>query len=371
MNIFKVSEDGSIVPPVLVYSTSKTGGNTIQASLNSLKINNGFTHFLGWDRIAKASSRGREHLVVVKSAEIMSTIDCLRGKVRMKVITSVRDPIAKDISVAFHGGFHSSDKMRTQVEGLALDESVSVINEMLLKRLRGFDEAENAFCVWFDRYLKPVFDFDIYSHEFDKEKGYQIYHAKDADILCLKLEKLKDCHKEAFEEFLGIKEFPLVNDNFSSARYYGELYKKTVHNLTVPEDVLDGIYACRTAMHFYSKKEIDGFKEKWSVRKRQSQGFSETLPDEIKQVEQFNTMGEQYFANGDHANALRQFSMSLKLNPIDKRSVVNCVRTLVYLGDIETAVKICSDYISAVPADFDVMEILSVLENAKKNLIST
>ncbi len=371
MNIFKVSEDGGIVPPVMILSMAKAGGNTTRVSLDSLNVSNRFTHCIGWDKIAYASSLGREHLAVMKSAEIMSLIDCFRGKARLKVVTSVRDPIAKDISVTFHGGFHSSDKIRTQVEGLTLDESSSLIHKILLERLRGFDEAKNAFCVWFDRYLKPVFDFDIYSHEFDKEKGYQIYHSKDADILCHKLEKLKDCHKEAFEEFLGIKDFPLVNDNSSSARYYGELYKKTVHNLTVPDDVLDRIYACRTVRHFYSEKEVEGFKEKWSGRKRQSQGFSETCLDEIKQIEQFNIMGEQYFANGDHVNALRQFSMSLKLNPIDKKSVLNCTRTLVYLGDIETAVKICSDYISVVPADFDVMEILSVLANAKKNLIST
>ncbi len=371
MNAFNVSADGNIIPPVMIISMPKAGGNTTRVSLDSLNISNRFTHCIGWDKIAYASSLGREHMAVMKSSEIMSLIDCFRGKTRLKVVTSFRDPIAKDVSAEFHGGFHSSDKMRRQVEGLSLDESIPVIHEMLLKRLRGFNEAVNCFCTWFDKCLKPVFDFDIYSHEFDKEKGYQIYHTKDADILCHKLEKFKDCHKEAFEEFLGIKDFPLVNDNSSSTRNYGELYKKTLHSLTVPEDVLDRIYAWRTVRHFYSEKEIEGFKEKWSGRKRQSQGFSAMGFDEIKQVEQFNVIGEQYFANGDHVNALRQFNMSLKLNPIDKKSVLNSVRSLVHLGDIETAVKICSDYISAVPADFDVMEMLSVLENAKKNLVST
>ena len=82
-------------------------------------------------------------------------------------------------------------------------------------------------------------------------------------------------------------------------------------------------------------------------------------------------IGSKYFTNGDYVNALEQFNMSLKLNPIDKKNVLNCTKTLVRLGDIETAVKICSDYISAVPADFDVMEVLSVLERAKRSVVST
>jgi hypothetical protein len=284
------------------------------------------------------------------------------------VITSFREPIAHKISSIFHHGFKDHGVFSTHFTGLSFDESIPMMHGMLISRLENFNEANTLLCNWFTNIFKPVFDFDIYSQEFDKEKGYEIYHAKDFDILCFKLEKLGERHKEAFEEFLGVKDFSLVNKNVSSEKHFGPFYKKTRESIKIPEDILEAAYASDIVRHFYSEKELDGFKEKWSGRERQNRDPREV--ERRRQVEQFNFSGEQSFAAGDNVNALQQFGMALKLNPLDKTSVINCTRTLARLGDFDNAIKICADYLSVISVDKDVMDNLTVFCREKKELAS-
>lgn len=132
--------------------------------------------------------------------------------------------------------------------------------------IHDFDESSDYMCNWFDREIKAVFDFDIYSVELDKCNGYQIFRADLADILLIRIESLKQCHKQAFNELLGAKNFQLVNANVGEEKPYRMGYKKILSNISFPMHDLNKIYSSRYARHFYTANEIKDLKDKWSAK---------------------------------------------------------------------------------------------------------
>ena len=101
----------------------------------------------------------------------------------------------------------------------------SEIYHCLVERFNNFDERTDYVCNWFDKEINVVFGIDIFKKQFDKSAGYQIVKSETADILLLKLEKLSDCHKIAFKEFLNFNHFGLVNANLSKQKPYKNLYQ--------------------------------------------------------------------------------------------------------------------------------------------------
>jgi hypothetical protein len=54
---------------------------------------------------------------------------------------------------------------------------------------------------WFDNEPKTVFGIDVFSSSFLLDKGHKIYNGNNSDMLLIKLEKLDECAKEAFNVF--------------------------------------------------------------------------------------------------------------------------------------------------------------------------
>jgi hypothetical protein len=119
---------------------------------------------------------------------------------------------------------------------------------------------------WFDEEMKSVFDIDVYSSDFPKNKGYKIYKNRQVSLLVLKLEKMSECSARAFEEFLNIKNFKLVNANIAKTKRYAGIYKQFKESIEFPLSYIDKMYNSKFAQHFYTKEELDMFKKKWNVK---------------------------------------------------------------------------------------------------------
>lgn len=126
------------------------------------------------------------------------------------------------------------------------------------------DFAYKRYAGWFDSQLKAVFDIDVFSSEFPKEKGYHIYRGERADLLLIRLENLNDCYRETFKEFLGIQDFRLINVNRAQDKAYYPVYRDFIENADLPADFVDKMLASEYARHFYSPEEIAGFRAKWT-----------------------------------------------------------------------------------------------------------
>ncbi|KPA09281.1 family 2 glycosyl transferase [Candidatus Magnetomorum sp. HK-1] len=253
--------------PIIIYQMGKVGSSTIKRSLNHAYVPNKieYVHFLSWSSIKsieknylKQNKQIPSH--ILQGKRLRQKIDQSLGHVRFKVISLVRDPVARDISDVFQ----NIERDIPHVLNLNKQQATEEVLKHILNILNQFDEKIDYACNWFDKEIKDVFEFDIFSNEFDKNQGYQIYSTKYSDILILRLENLSACHKKAFKEFLGIPNFTLLHDNTGKNKWYSEIYDQILKEIDISDYVLDKIYHSRYASHFYTKKECIDFKKKWN-----------------------------------------------------------------------------------------------------------
>jgi Putative capsular polysaccharide synthesis protein. len=131
--------------------------------------------------------------------------------------------------------------------------------------LKNINAAHNYPESWFMTEFYPFTGFDIFSQAFDTEKGYTIYQHGRFDILCLQLEKLNYCYKEAFKIFMDVDLSELVTRNSSDNRSQEakQRYKEVVDTLKVDESILNRLCESRYMKHFYSDMYRKEFVLKW------------------------------------------------------------------------------------------------------------
>ena len=244
--------------PLWIYQMGKVGSSTIKRSLNAISHHYAtfFVHDLTQaviDDMEQAyqkswsASYNPQHLW--QSQYIRKQIDQQKWVGRCKVISLVRDPVARNISSFFNNIY-----LHYNLDTLNVDEA--------LKRfLDDFDH--DTPLVWFDRELKTVCGLDVFESAFPKEQGYQIYHEEKVDVLVLRLESLSMCVKEAFKDFLGIDGIQLENANIGKNKNYSSLYRKFLDSVSLPSSYLDVMYNSDFSRHFYTEKEIETFRLKW------------------------------------------------------------------------------------------------------------
>lgn len=257
--------------PVIVYQMGKVGSttvcNSLQKALKNVEVYQ--VHTLTRDGIKRAenmyknnSHRNRniyEHLL--ESQYLRKQLDKgLERKNKWKVVTLVRDPIAKIISSFFQAlESRLGYDYKTKSEILKVEDIVEELIERFFKKINGYEKI----LTWFDRELEPVFGIDVYSREFPKSKGYKIYETEYVDLLVVRLENFNECLRDAFKEFLDLNEFNLVAENVGSKKSYRDIYQAFLDSIVLPENYIDKMYNSKYVHHFYNQEEIEVFKTKW------------------------------------------------------------------------------------------------------------
>jgi len=255
---------------VIVYQMGKVGSKTVVKSLRTLKyISVYHVHSLTQDGTVKAENLYKNNFQQLKridnhvlwSQYLRKQLDKgLEGKEKWKVVTLVRDPIAKNISSFFQNfGSFIGYEYKTKIEHMKIE---NIVEELIQLFLEKFDSHEQPL-TWFDRELKPVLGIDVFSSEFPKSKGYKIYKAEYTDLLLIRLENLNECASDAFNKFLDINEFTLAESNIGDNKAYRSIYRKFLKSIVLPDSYIDKMYTSKYVRHFYSEEEIEAFKAKW------------------------------------------------------------------------------------------------------------
>ena len=286
-------------PPVLIYQMGKVGSESIQASFDALGLPNIHAHFLSWQSLNDVENyylkRPQEKIPehVHRSKKLRAIIDETRGRIRWKVITLVREPVARTISAIFQNLTSSMPHINSLDES---DASKQIL-AYALEQFDNFNEKSDYICTWFDKEIKDVFNFDVYALEFSKKNGYQIFEAGNADILLIKLEKLAECHQRAFQDFLDIQRFPLIQANVGDQKPYRRLYKNVLDSISIPQLSLERVYSSRYTQHFYAREEIQHFRRRWSSQPADgrsagsNEGVSKISPTGLSPVKNMNQNG--------------------------------------------------------------------------------
>ena len=208
-------------PLALVYTMHKVGSSTVMNALRSI----GYVPGRGYP----------------ENLHDLNPLDQWK-----KVITLVRDPIARNISYFFETHHLPADKRW--------------LAETFL------EEADHQHPLrWFDEWLEPHFGIDVMKPVFSRKKGWQVYNEY---LLLIRTENIMDGLQDAFTELFQLPEGTSVSVEHRAetalTRPYAKAYQSFLDNVKIPEYLLEEIYGSKFMEHFYYKKEIAEFRKRWS-----------------------------------------------------------------------------------------------------------
>jgi hypothetical protein len=232
--------------PILVYQMGRVASTSIARSLRAGGARRVFRcHTLNPAHVSslRFSRRFPAQLLYGRFAHVRDR--------RLKVISPVRDPMARNISTFFktlhryvpHGDLKSVEELR----------------QIFIEH---FDHDEPE--VWFDREIKEVLGVDVYAHPFDSDVGHTAIVTDDLDLLVFKVELPEKEIEHLLEDFLRMDRVDLVKANQSKHESYADLYRQLMRAPALPEALVSATYASRYAHTFYSATERSEARLRWT-----------------------------------------------------------------------------------------------------------
>jgi len=265
--------------PLLIYQMGKVGSSSVTASLRAANVDRRIyhVHFLTPSLVDDYERRRRDYLGSSREGRLKHIWQYqhinqqLRHSVngnKWKIITLVRDPVARNLSTFFEN-IESVSIEQDQVwhlKSYEYDFEMTIKKDNLNALIERFFETDlhDVPIEYFDHEFKDYLGIDLFATEFPTETGYKIYQEKRADVLLMRLESLNECFTDAIQGFLGYDNLQLVNTNVGNQKDYADLYRAFKDIIQLPESYLDKLYSSKFAQHFYNSTELAQFKEKWS-----------------------------------------------------------------------------------------------------------
>jgi hypothetical protein len=176
---------------------------------------------------------------------------------RLKIITLVRDPVARNLSMYFQDlHFWQSYYFSEVRPGLRNKNDIDTLLDCYRET---FDQQYPL--VWFDNEFRRITGVNVYDHPFDSSAGYTRIEEDGKSILIVQTEKLSE-RWDVIEEFCGRK-LELRRDNHADEKWYRDLYARFVDRFSLTTNELDEIYSSEFASFFFSKAERGKFRERW------------------------------------------------------------------------------------------------------------
>ena len=265
--------------PILILQMGKVGSKSVQAGLEARVFDRPIyhPHFLSRERTAQTEKarkkffRTERHGYLTRqwlNHFLLRTFAAHKENHTWKLITLTREPVGRNISAFFEnlhvvphgtgGKFEiSSDYYQIDPTMVSVDDT-SKLAELFFERAR-----HDSPLRFFDREIKNIFGIDVIDTGFPIEKGYEIYSTGRVELLVLRLEDLTKCAGAAFDKFLGINDFQLINQNIGAKKVYAPLYSAFKKDVVVDETYADRLFKSDYMRTFYSEEEIRSARVTW------------------------------------------------------------------------------------------------------------
>lgn len=245
--------------PVLIQTYGKVGSTAIHAAIGRLSGFGSFqTHFITKEGVDEARGIHHDHQ---RDPIHLKVGDRLREELEshpdkpIKVITIVRDPVARAVSNLFENPNLLPEEV--VLKQLPLEEVVVLAAEQVTESMAYTEK-------WFNRELNGLLGFDLFEHPFDKEVGFSIFESGRYQLLAGKLELLAKNGEASLGKFLELgHDLPIERRRSRSATGEASLYDQVRDELVLPSEVLDQVYGSRVCRYFYTDEEIAKFRKNW------------------------------------------------------------------------------------------------------------
>lgn len=180
----------------------------------------------------------------------------VKNRKKAKFITLVREPIGRNISAFFQNFYIYT--------GVEYDKAKFSIDEIIKLFLNNYDHTNPFF--WVDEEIKETLNIDVYKYAFPQEKGYQLIKKKNFELLIIKIEIDDSIIEEVVKNFLNLDDdFKLIRSNVGNKKNYSEMYQKFKQIVNLPESYIEKMLNSKYTKHFYSDREIESLKSKWTA----------------------------------------------------------------------------------------------------------
>jgi len=247
---------------VLLHQMGKVGSSSVRDTLRSMDGVHVFqTHWCNERNLAhragivhedrRISNRygDRDHFGAMLHHRIIEP----RGA--SKVITMVRDPIARNVSSYFQ---HLDEiwGVRRAHERIELDEL-----------LRGFHEVfeHDEPLTWFDTEVRDLFGVDVFAIPFDRERRWSLLESDSWSVLVMRADLPDDGKQQAMSSLLGCEIPVLSRSNVGEDKGYASVYTAFKKRLELPAAYLDRFYDAPVTRHFFTDEEIDRLRRRWTA----------------------------------------------------------------------------------------------------------
>ncbi len=267
-------------PPLLIYQMGKVGSKTVTHSLYKAKIGRHIyhVHFLTPELVTKYENKRKKYLGTINEGSLKHIwqYQYLQKKLakntkgeKWKVVTLVRDPVARNLATFFENIEVLTSELDTQwrLKSSEYDFEITIDKNNFQPLIDIFFEKcrHDTPLIYFDREFKPHFEIDVFDTPFPVANGYEIYKNDKVDILLIRLEDLNNCAEKAINKLLSIDNIKIIQQNIGDQKDYAELYAKFKGTIRLPDSYLDKMYKSKFAQHFYTENEIKHFRKKWEI----------------------------------------------------------------------------------------------------------
>lgn len=236
--------------PVLVYQMAKVGSSAVVDALAQHPLPVFHVHRVNPENLIRLREERRrlgwevgpipphDELGMRLHRRVFS-----RGR-RARVVTLVRDPIARNLSSYFEhldAIWHTTDAHQSiPIEDLC----------------RGFVERffHTEPLTWFENEMLPVLGIDVYVQPFPEE-GHAVIRDGRAEVLILKSESSDEAKSAALSRFLGIDGITVRRSNETQSKAKGETFRRFRQTLRLSHAYIDEMLSARYTRHFYSEAE--------------------------------------------------------------------------------------------------------------------
>jgi hypothetical protein len=169
----------------------------------------------------------------------------LARRPEVRIITFVRDPLERNISMFFQNLAH----------WLALDDVRHVRDTRIEWDALIADAFERSFnhayaLDWFDRELKRLTGIDVFARPFDADQATAVFERGRYRVLLVRYERLHHAIAQ-IADFAGTGHIDLGRVNRGERKWYGALYADFKRDYQAPPALLQRLYGSRYARHFY------------------------------------------------------------------------------------------------------------------------
>jgi hypothetical protein len=261
------SSDGN---PILIYQMGKVGSSSIFDSLKGLKLDRPIfhVHHLNPDSIQRGEMLLREvfgshysvnRFCLYEGRFVINHVLQRPGK-KLKIISLVRDPVARNLS----SFFHNLDIFIPNCIPAYRAGQIGV-PEITRHYLQRFHEHTYPLS-WFDDEMKYIFGIDVFSAEDlrSRDERVFVYRRDFLELLVLRTEDIDNLAQQALQQFLEVDDFKLKHANVAEDKEYSRVYRDFRDHVKLPEEYLMRMYESKYAKQFYSPQEIQRFYAYWS-----------------------------------------------------------------------------------------------------------